>query len=134
LGATAKLTLLEAACGSPYSKVEIAIENTGDKAIRGYDVGIIEDYEYKKNVESSQGVVTNYGAVLAVGERRSLNFEGGFTTGLSYGRPTGNYQRSVLWIKRLDYTDGTNWVSKLHRCSPGSNQICSGSSQLCAAP
>ena len=132
--ATARLVLLVAECGALYPKVEIAIENTGSKQIRGYSVGIMQDYEYKRGVESSHGVVSNGGVVLAVGELAAATFAGGFTNGLSYGKPTGAYEQSTLWIKRLDYTDGTSWISKLHRCCAGSNQIPIEPTQLCAGP
>ena len=105
--ATARLRVLEAECDKFASRVVLAIENVGVKPIRGYEVGTIQEYEYKKHVESSQSVIANWGITLAAGETRTLNFGGGFRDGLSYGKPTGSLQKTVFWIKRLEYTDGT---------------------------
>ena len=105
--ATARLSVLEAECDKFASRVVLAIENVGVKPIRGYEVGTIQQYEYKKDVESSQAVIANSGITLAAGEIRTLNFGGGFSNGTSCGKPTGSLQKSVFWIKRLEYTDGT---------------------------
>lgn len=105
--ATARLRVLEAECHKFVSRVVLAIENVGVKPIRGYEVGTIQQYEYKKHVESSQAVMSDLSITLAVGETRTLNFGGGFSNGTSCGKPTGSLQKSVFWIKRIEYTDGT---------------------------
>ena len=76
-----------------------------------------EDYDHKKGVESSQGVVANVGAVMATGEIKTLNLGAGFQEGLSCGKPTGSIQRNVFWIKRVEYSDGTSWPTDQDRSS-----------------
>ena len=110
--ATARLFIIEASCNGPSWKARLTLQNTGSKAMRGYEVGNIEAYEHKKDVESSQGVRANGGIELAPGASKSLNFGGGFTDGLSCGKPTGSIQTNVFWIKRLDFTDNTSWQEK----------------------
>lgn len=107
LEATARLRVLEASCDKFASRVVLVIENVGEKPIRGYEVGTIQHYEHKKDVESSQAMIANGGIALAAGEIRTLDFGGGFSDGESCGQPTGSLQQSVFWIKRLEYTDGT---------------------------
>ena len=111
-GADAQLLIVQASCNGPSWKAQLTLLNTGKKAIRGYEVGNMETYEYKKDVESSQGVSSNYGAVLAAGATETLNSGGGFRDGLSCGKPTGSIQTNVFWVKRLEYTDGTSWHDK----------------------
>ena len=105
--APARLKVLEAQCDKFASRVVLAIENVGVKPIRGYEVGTIQQYDYKRHVESSQAVIANWGITLAAGEIRTLNFGGEFRDGMSCGKPTGSLQKTVFWIKRLEYTDGT---------------------------
>lgn len=110
--ATARLVILEASCNGPSWKAQLTLQNTGGKALSGYEIGNIEAYEYKKNVESSQGVSANFGTVLAPGATISIDFGAGFRDGLSYGKPTGSIQTNSFWIKRLEYVDGTTWDEK----------------------
>ncbi len=112
---TAQLVIVEASCTGPSWKARLTLQNIGNKAIRGYEVGNIETYEYKKDVESSQGVSSDFGTVLAPSATRTLNFGAGFRDGFSYGKPTGSIQTNVFWVKRLDYTDGTSWCEKNHK-------------------
>lgn len=104
---TAQLSVLEASCDKFASRVVLAIENIGTKPIRGYEVGTLQHYENKKDVESSQAVIVNAGIVLAAGEMRTLNFGGSFSNGKSCRKPTVSLLKSEFWIKRLEYTDGT---------------------------
>jgi hypothetical protein len=108
-GAAARLRIVSASCNGSSSSARLTLQNRSPKDLRGYAVGNIEDYEYKRNVESSQGVSTSAGVVLASGASTTLNFGGGFVNGLSYCKPVGSIQRNFFWIKRLDYTDGTSW-------------------------
>jgi hypothetical protein len=105
--ASARLSVLEASCDKPASRVVLAIENVGAKPIRGYEVGSIQQFEQKRDVESSQAAIANGGITLAVGETRTLNFGGGFENNESCGRPTGSHLQSVFWIKSIEYTDGS---------------------------
>jgi hypothetical protein len=112
---TVELVLVEASCTGPSWKAQLTLQNIGSKAIRGYEVGNIETYEYKKDVESSQGVSSDFGTVLPPSATKTLNFGAGFRDGLSYGKPTGSIQTNVFGVKRLDYTDGTSWCANNHR-------------------
>jgi hypothetical protein len=105
--ASARLSVLEASCDKFASRVVLAIENVGAKPIRGYQVGSIQQFEHKRDVESSQAVISDGGITLAVGETRTLSFGGGFENNWSRGWPTGSHLRSVFWIKRIEYTDGS---------------------------
>ena len=67
--ATATLELLAAECGAAYSNVGFAIENRRSKKIHVHYLSIIEDYQYKRHVQSSQRVLSNGGIFLALGER-----------------------------------------------------------------
>ena len=106
---TAQLRLISAACSDSRLTASLSLTNLGPKSIRGYEVGTIQDYEYKKEVESSQSVVASEGVLLAPGATTGLSFNGGFRDGLSCGKPTGSLLKSVFWIQHLDYSDGTSW-------------------------
>src|SRR6266496_2014326 len=82
--ASTELVIVSASCNGSNSKAQLTLKNIGTKAIRGYEVGNIQNYEYKKDNESSQGVTSNYGTALAPGATVGLNFGGGFRDGLSY--------------------------------------------------
>ena len=107
--ATLQLKMLEANCNGKSWNARLTLQNVGPKAVRGYEVANIEDYEYKNGCESSQAEIANAGVVLAPGETKTLDFGAGFVNGLSYGKPTGSIQRNVFWIKRVEYSDGTSW-------------------------
>ena len=96
--ATARLRVLEAECDKFVSRVVLAIENVGVKPIRGYEVGIIQQYEYKKNVESSQAVMSDWGITLAVGEIRTLNSAVGSPMAQAMASPQGHYRRACFGL------------------------------------
>lgn len=110
--ATMQLVVVEANCNGYHWNARLTLQNLGPKAVRGYRIAHIEDYDYKKGVESSQGVIVNAGVLMAPGAIKSLNFAAGFQNGLSYGKPTGSIQRNVFWITDLEYSDGTSWHQK----------------------
>jgi hypothetical protein len=107
--ATMQLNIVESNCNGSSWNARLTLHNVGHKAVRGYEVANIEDYEYKNGSESSQGVIASAGVMLAPGATRTLNFNAGFLNGLSYGKPTGSIKRNVFWIKRVEYSDGTSW-------------------------
>ena len=106
--ATMQLVFVEANCNGSSWNARLTLQNLGPKAVRGYQIANIEDYDYKKGVESSQGVITT-GVLMTPGEIKTLNFRAGFRNGLSYGKPTGTLQRNVFWIEKVEYSDGTSW-------------------------
>ena len=106
---TAQLRLIRADCSDFRLTATLSLTNLGPKSIRGYEVGTIQDYEYKKEVQSSQSVVASEGVLLAPGATTGLSFNGSFRRGLSYGKPTGSLLKSFFWIKHLEYSDGTSW-------------------------
>lgn len=114
--ASARLSVLHASCDKFASRVMLAIENVGVKPIRGYEVASMQQFEHKRDVQTTQAVVANEGITLAVGEIRTLNFGGGFENNESCSRPTGSHLQSVFWIKRIEYTDGT--LSLFNNSSP----------------
>jgi hypothetical protein len=107
--ATMQLKILEANCNGKSWNARLTLQNVGSKAVRGYEVSNIEDYEYKNGCESSQAEIAHAGVVLAPGETKTLDFGAGFVNGLSYGKPTGSIQKNIFWIKRVEYSDGTSW-------------------------
>ena len=107
--ATMQLVIVEANCNGSSWNARLTLQNLGPKAVRGYAIGNIEDYDYKKGLESGQGVIANEGVLMAPGEIKTLNFGAGFLNGLSYGKPTGAIQRNVFWIEKVEYSDGTSW-------------------------
>ena len=107
--ASLHLVILEANCNGSSWNARLTLQNLGPKAVRAYEIANIEHYEYKIGGESSQGVITDAGVVLAPGEIKILDFSAGFQNGLSYGRPTGSIQSNVFWIKDVEYSDGTSW-------------------------
>ena len=113
--ATMQLKILEANCNGNSWNARLTLQNVGPKAVRGYEVANIEDYDYKNGCESSQGVTASAGVLLAPGATRTLNFGAGFVNGLSYGKPTGSIQKNVFWIKRIEYSDGTSWQTDQKR-------------------
>jgi hypothetical protein len=102
----AKLTIVEALCDGSIWKARLNLENTESKVIRSYEIENIESYEHKKDVWSSQG---QNGINLEPGESKALNFSGGFPSGCSYDKPTGQIQTNVFRIKRIEFADGTSW-------------------------
>jgi len=104
-----QLKIIEANCNGKSWNAQLTLQNVGPKAVRGYEVANLEDYEYKNGGESSQAVIANAGVLMAPGETKTLSFGAGFVNGLSYGKPTGSIQRNVFWIKRIEYSDGTSW-------------------------
>ena len=107
--ATLQLNIVEANCNDQSWNARLTLQNVGRKAVRGYEVANVEDYEYKNGCESSQGVIASAGVLLAPGATKTLDFGAGFVNGLSYGKPTGSIQKNVFWIKRVEYSDGTSW-------------------------
>jgi hypothetical protein len=107
--AAMQLKIVEANCNGQSWTARLTLQNVGPKAVRGYEVANIEDYEYKNGCESSQGVITSAGVLLAPGATKTLDFGAGFVNGLSYGKPTGSIQKNVFWIKLVEYSDGTSW-------------------------
>ena len=107
--ATMQLNIVEANCNGSSWNARLTLQNVGPKAVRGYEVANIEDYEYKHGCESSQGVIASAGVLLAPGAIKTIDFGAGFVNGLSYGKPTGSIQKNVFWIKRVEYSDGTSW-------------------------
>ena len=107
--ATMQLKIVEANCNGNSWNARLTLQNVGPKAVRGYEVANIEDYDYKNGCESSQGVTASAGVLLAPGATKALNFGAGFVNGLSHGRPTGSIQKNFFWIKRVEYSDGTSW-------------------------
>jgi hypothetical protein len=106
--ATMQLNIVEANCNGPNWNARLTLQNVG-KAVRGYEVANIQDYEHKTACESSQGVIASAGVLLAPGATKTLDFGAGFVNGLSYGKPTGSIQKNVFWIKLVEYSDGTSW-------------------------
>lgn len=107
--ATMQLKIVEANCNGNRWNARLTLENVGPKAVRGYEVANLQDYEYKTAGESSQGVIASSGVLLAPGASKTLEFNAGFVNGLSYGKPTGSIQKNVFWIKLVEYSDGTSW-------------------------
>ncbi|MCM3872623.1 MAG: hypothetical protein ND895_18230 [Pyrinomonadaceae bacterium] len=107
--ATMQLKIVEANCNGKSWNARLTLQNVGPKAVRGYEVANIEDYEYKNGCESSQSVIASEGVLLAPGATKALDFGAGFVNGLSYGKPTGSIQKNVFWIKLVEYSDGTSW-------------------------
>ena len=107
--ATMQLVIVEANWNGSNWNARLTLQNLGPKAVRGYQVGNIEDYDYKKGVESGTGVIASTGVLMAPGEIKTLDFNAGFQNGLSYGKPTGAIQRNVFWIQKVEYSDGTSW-------------------------
>ena len=108
--ATIQLNIVEANCNGTRWNAQLTLKNIGQKPVRGYEVANREDYEYKKNSESSQAVISSAGVLLAPGATRTLNFDAGFPTGLSYAKPTGSIVKNLFWIKRVEYSDQTSWI------------------------
>jgi hypothetical protein len=69
-----RLNIVEANCNGSSWTARLTLQNVGHKAVRGYEVANIEDYEYKNCSESSQGVTASAGVLLAPGATRTLNF------------------------------------------------------------
>ena len=109
-----RLNIIEANCNDSSWNARLTLQNLGPKAVRGYEVAQIEDYENKKGVQTSQSVIANAGVVLAPGATKTLIAGGGFQKGLSYGKPTGSILKNVFWIKRVEYSDGTSWQTDLN--------------------
>src|SRR5688572_23302340 len=65
--ATMLLDIVEANCNGTSWNARLTLQNVGHKAVRGYEVANIEDYEYKKGSESSQAVIRSAGVLLAPG-------------------------------------------------------------------
>ena len=107
--ATMQLRIVKANCNGNRWNAQLTVQNVGPKAVRGYEVANIEDYEYKHGCESSQGVIADAGVLLSPGAIKTINFDAGFVNGPSYGKPTGSIQKNVFWIKRVEYSDGTSW-------------------------
>lgn len=107
--ATMQLNIVEANCNGASWNARLTLQNVGSKAVRGYAVANIEGYEHKNAGESSQGVISSAGVLLAPGATKTLDFGAGFVNGLSYGKPTGSIQKNVFWIKLVEYSDGTSW-------------------------
>ena len=103
-----RLTIHDYTCTGTMWKATIGIENAGSKAIRSYDVVNVEDYEHKHDVWSSQGG----GVSLAPGGRFEIEMGGGFPSGKSYGKPTGNLLSNRFSIGELAFDDGTVWKAK----------------------
>lgn len=106
--APAQLTIVEAICNGSTWEARLKLENSAGKVICAYEVEYIESYEYKKDVWSAQG---ESGFKLEPGEAKVLNFNGGFPTGLSYEKPTGQIETNVFSIKRIEFSDGDKWES-----------------------
>lgn len=102
----ALLTLGEAMCDGSVSKVEVTLKNVGAKPIRSYEVVNTQDYENKKCVTSSQGVS---GGELSPEQSVVLNFNGGFPSGYSYGKPVGALKKSSFKVSTIEFTDGSKW-------------------------
>jgi len=107
--ATMQLVIVEANCNGSSWNARLTLQNLGPKAVRGYQVGNFEDYDYKKGVESGTAVIASTGVLMAPGEIKTLDFNAGFQNGFSYGKPTGAIQRNVFWIEKVEYSDGTSW-------------------------
>src|SRR6185503_18669050 len=52
--ATMQLKIVEANCNGNSWNARLTLQNVGLKAVRGYEVANIEDYDYKNGCESSQ--------------------------------------------------------------------------------
>lgn len=108
-GATMQLNIVEANCNGSRWNARLTLQNVGKKSVRGYEVANMADYEYKNGSESSQSLIASAGVLLPPGATRTLNFDSGFPTGLSYGKPTGSIQKNVFWIMHVEYSDQTSW-------------------------
>jgi hypothetical protein len=108
-GATIQLNVVEANCNGTRWNAQLTLKNVGQKPVRGYEVANLADYQYKKNSESSQGLFASAGVLLPPGATKTLNFDAGFTSGLSYGKPTGSIEKNLFWVKRVEYSDQTSW-------------------------
>lgn len=103
-----QLVIVEANCNGSDWNAKLTLQNLSPKAVRGYQVANSEDYDYKTGVRSSQGVMAT-GVVLDPAEIKTLDFRAGFQNGLSYGKPTGSIRRTIFWIEKVEYSDGTSW-------------------------
>jgi len=110
--AAMQLRIVEANCDGSSWNARLTLQNVGTKAVRGYEVSYSEDYQYKKGVRSSQAEIQNAGVLLAPEAIKNLTFGAGFHNGLSCGKPTGSIQMNEFWIKRVEYTDGTTWLTE----------------------
>ncbi len=107
--ATARLRLVNASCQESHWNAQLTLENTGEKVISGYEIANVETYQYKRDVESSYAENGHKYPLLRPGESKSLGRGGGFRDGLSYGRPVGPIRQVLFWVKRIQYTDGSEW-------------------------
>ena len=109
------LSIKDARCDDTYSTVDLLLENVSPKQICGYEVSQTQDYEYKKNVITSQ---IRSGIEIKPGESESVRFSGGFLDGYSYGKPVGVLKRNAFKISWLEFSDGTMWGQKPKSLNP----------------
>src|SRR5688500_8035816 len=76
----ARLSVHTATCGDFYSNVDLLLENLSTKQIKGYEVSQTKVYE---NVKGSKSSRIQSGFEIKPGESLKVNFNGGFTEGVS---------------------------------------------------
>lgn len=106
LDAPVRLTIADARCDGSHWTARVILRNASDKVITAYDIADIETYEHKKDVASSQG---RTGIALSPGASLDIKSGGGFRDGLSYGKPTGAFVRTVFRVTRIEFADGSVW-------------------------
>lgn len=110
--ASLKLKVKKAGCIEFGYRVTIEIKNVEDKAVSGYEVEHIADYENKKGVTGTYSAKSNKLPMLLLNDSVNVNFNEGFRDGMSYGRPVGHLLRVLFRVSRIYYSDGTEWAPK----------------------
>ena len=104
--APARLSVQKATCSDFFSNVDLRLENISTKQIKGYEVSQTKEYENIQGVKSSE---IHDGVEVNPGDSVTLNFNGGFVDGYSYGKPVGTFKRDTYRISWIRFSDGSQW-------------------------